>query len=211
MEMTVAIALAVASAGSFLLLILSAFPGVLADLFTLTLITSCLWLPAMGIGGVIYILRLSRRQPSPEADHPGSGSNDSVGVVQPRWSWEPWKAIATAVLLVDLGLIAGDVPKRIAFAFAKPAFERLLDKVPPPGRRGVPVDLRLGPYRVDRIAADSQGGVYFRTRTTPDMIDEFSYGFAYRPDPISSPFGRSGYKTYHLSGQWYSFIANNDY
>jgi hypothetical protein len=206
MEMTVAIALAVASVGSFLLLILSAFPGVLADLFNLALITSCLWFPALGIGGVIYMLRSSRRKPSPE-----SGSNDSVGVVQPRWSWEPWKAIAAAVLLVDLGLITGDVPKRIAFAFARPAFERLLGKVSPQEPSPVPVDLRLGLYRVDRIATDSQGGVYFRTRATRDSIDEFSYGFAYRPDPIRSPFGRSDYKSYHLSGQWYAFIANNDY
>ncbi|WP_435018666.1 hypothetical protein TA3x_000650 [Tundrisphaera sp. TA3] len=206
MEMTVTIALAVASVGSFLLLILSAFPGVLADLFRLTLITSCLWFPALGIGCFVYLLRSSRRKPSSE-----SGSDDLFGVVQPRRSRVPWKAIAAAVLIVDLGLIACDVPKRIAFAFTRPAFERLLADLSPEDFRHVRVDLRLGLYHVDRIATDSQGGVYFRTRATRDSIDEFSYGFAYRPDPIRSPFGRCDYKRRHLSGDWYQFIANNDY
>ncbi len=71
----------------------------------------------------------------------------------------------------------------------------------------------LGVYYVDRYAADPRGGVYFRTHAGPDGIgpDTMSYGFAYKPNPKGTPFGRAGYHLSHVTGNWYVFSASNDY
>ena len=70
--------------------------------------------------------------------------------------------------------------------------------------QGAALDRRLGIYHVDRLAADPRGGVYFRTHTGADGIgpDTMSYGFAFRPNPVGTPFGRAGYGYSHLFGDW---------
>jgi hypothetical protein len=41
--------------------------------------------------------------------------------------------------------------------------------------------------------------------------DTMSYGFAFKPNPEGTPFGRSGYSYSHVVGDWYVFSASNDY
>jgi hypothetical protein len=88
-----------------------------------------------------------------------------------------------------------------------------IDTAPISRYGGKPLGHRLGFYSVDRYAADPRGGAYFRTHAGPDGIgpDTMSYGFAHRPNPEGSPFGRAGYHLSHVVGDWYVFSASNDY
>jgi hypothetical protein len=71
----------------------------------------------------------------------------------------------------------------------------------------------LGVYFVDRYAADTGGGVYFRAHAAADGIgpDTMSYGFAFRPNPEGTPFGGAGYRYTHVADDWYVFSASNDF
>ena len=77
----------------------------------------------------------------------------------------------------------------------------------------MPLDRRLGVYRVDQYAADPRGGVYFRTHAGADGLgpDAMSYGFAFRPNREGSPFGNAGYRLFRMTGDWYGFSASNDW
>ena len=65
-------------------------------------------------------------------------------------------------------------------------------------------------YYVDRFAADLRGGLYFRTRSSPDGFYTYrmTYGFCYRPNREGSPFGDGKYALAHVVGDWYAFQAS---
>jgi hypothetical protein len=202
------------AAGSFLLLVLSIFPGVLDDLFLIMLMTSCLWFPVVGIGGVVFLIRWAGRGEGKGTKRPvGDPSDEFAGVPVPNGSRRSLTVICLAVLLINLGLLVVGVPRRLSFAVSRPAFEPFLATAPTLSYPGVASHHRLGLYDVDQIVADPRGGVYFRTHSGPDGLgpDTVSYGFAYLPNPKGSPFGRAGYECSHLFGQWYSFNVSNDY
>ncbi|MGO9341000.1 MAG: hypothetical protein ACLP6E_00575, partial [Acidimicrobiales bacterium] len=69
---------------------------------------------------------------------------------------------------------------------------------------------RLGVYHVDRLATDSRGGIYFRTRSGPDgfYTGSMTYGFSHRPNQAGSPFGDEKYALSHVVGDWYAFQAS---
>jgi len=112
-------------------------------------------------------------------------------------------AVATA------GLVVFAVPRRVAFALSRSAFEETCKSAPEGWHE---LNSRLGLYHVDEYATDSRGGVFFRVNTGPDgFIDTMSYGFAYQPNREGTPFGAAHYELSHLTGDWYEFQASNDW
>jgi hypothetical protein len=98
----------------------------------------------------------------------------------------------------------------LAFLHARPAFQASLAAAPPAHAGGERFDRRLGMYYVDRFAADLRGGVYFRTRYSPDgfYAHRMTYGFCHRPNQEGSPFGDGKYALAHVVGDWYAFQAS---
>jgi hypothetical protein len=126
-----------------------------------------------------------------------------------RW----WGVRSAAVMFGTMALLWFDVPQRSAFAFCAPDLRLFVDEAPLcEGREGVSLGQQIGPYRVDRYAADKRGGVYFRTATGPDGLgpDRMSYGFAFCPNWRGTPFGNARYSHRHLFGDWYVFAASED-
>ena len=123
---------------------------------------------------------------------------------------------SVSVMFTVMGLLWFHVPQWIAFAFCHSEFQAMVDTAPVVEFRGVglkEVNAVIGPYWVDRYAADRRGGVFFRTGTGPDGIspDEMSYGFAFRPNDSGTPFGNARYHVRHLFGDWYTFEASDDW
>lgn len=112
-----------------------------------------------------------------------------------------------------LGLLWLHVPQRVAFAFCYADLGDLVDDVPNNELRGKKLGRRVGPYHVDRYAADRRGGVFFRTAARPDWIgpDQMSYGFVFLPNGLGTPFGNSYYHQHHLFGDWYVFAVSDDW
>ena len=116
--------------------------------------------------------------------------------------------------VLAFGLVVLRVPLRIGFAVSRPAFDRFLRTTDIPAERmrdGQPVSRWFGIYYVDRWAHDSRGGIYFRTGTGADMIDQMSYGFVLQPNPKGTPFGAAHYFYPRLFGQWHTFYVSDDY
>ena len=115
-------------------------------------------------------------------------------------------AVATA------GLVVFAVPRRVAFALSRSAFDEASASAPIPEQEGAATNSRIGLYYVDCYARDPRGGVFFRVNTGPDgFIDTMSYGFAYQPNREGTPFGAAHYELSHLTGDWYEFQASNDW
>jgi hypothetical protein len=117
------------------------------------------------------------------------------------------------VVVLTYGLLKFYVPRRIAFRAVRGGFEQYVPSAVVSGRRGAPLDRRIGIYHVDQYAADPRGGVYFRTGSAADGLgpDTMSYGFAYRPNGEGTPFGRAAYLVRPLGGEWYWFQASDDF
>lgn len=197
------------------LLVLSIYPGVLADITFLALLSSPIWMTALFVGGFLSLfyregLRTGKVKEAPDK----SLSDDAIIEAGPApAAFRRGLASVTAVALTIL-LLRAQVPRRVAFHSSRPAFDRLAASAPVVRSR-FPVGefaRRVGVYQVDRRAADARGGVYFRTHTGPDGIgpDTMSYGFAYRPNFEGTPFGKSGYRLTRVSGDWYVFEASDD-
>ncbi|HEY9646289.1 MAG TPA: hypothetical protein V6C88_07970 [Chroococcidiopsis sp.] len=117
------------------------------------------------------------------------------------------------------GLLKFYVPRRLAFALSRPAFEQWLFSDPPllaappfaPGEPQPPI--QLGAYVFDQAIADPRGGVYLRVNYHGDGLgpDILSYGFAYQPNLEGSPFGNASYQIYALGDGWYWFQASDDW
>jgi len=124
------------------------------------------------------------------------------------WGW----ALATSAIVAgSVWALWFQTPRAIVFANDCTELQPLI----PNARdewRGQPLGQRIGPYTVDRYAADSRGGVFFRTARGPDGIgpDELSYGFANQPNTSGTPFGNSSYSLHHLFGDWYTFSVSDD-
>jgi hypothetical protein len=188
--------LGLAVMGSVNLVWLSFYPGTGSNLFLLVLLTSVVWVPLLGIGGialVVLVVRMRVRDPA-----------DSRAPIVCLF-------LAGVIPFASFVVAATGVPRRAAFVLCRSSFESLVDSASISEYKGEVLDRRLGIFYVDRYAADSRGGVYFRTTTSPDGPDETSYGFAYKPNPEGSPFGNACYRTLRLTGDWFLFRASNDW
>ncbi len=159
------------------------------------LLSSILWFPIALIAFVFLATFLSRRH--------------RQGGLLPIPKWQaaavPTLAVLTLVLLVF------NVPRRLAFAFSRSAFESMAQSAPPPGI--TPVNAWLGLYWVDDYAGDARGTVFFRVYSGSDGIgpDVMSYGFARQPSQQSTPFGGAGYRVFHIVDDWYWFGVSDDW
>jgi hypothetical protein len=197
-----ALLLKLAALGSLVLPGLSVYPGVLFDLFFLGILLFPLWLPALFIGGIIFLVVQSRSAGRKPVSHDLDLIGDDLGVGKATARRRRWTVLSPAIIALSLVLICCGIPRRVAFLLSRPVFERLVATAPANRYEGEPLGRRLGLYDVDRYAADPRGGVYFRTHAGPDGIgpDTMSYGFAYRPNREGTPFGKAGYGLSHMVG-----------
>jgi hypothetical protein len=177
-------------------LAISIYPGRLDALFFWGIILSVLILPFVAIAALAALYLLVR-------------NNRWRAVRIPRRRL----GIILAILGCTFALLIFYVPRRVAFAVSRERFEQLVPLALPSEFAGIPLNKRLGVYRVDEFAADLRGGVYFRVHVGMDGIspDRMSYGFAFKPNPTGTPFGAAHYETFHLQGDWYWFCASNDW
>jgi hypothetical protein len=119
----------------------------------------------------------------------------------------------SAILVVATGaLVWLQVPRRIAFSISRPSFDTFIRAGEIPSENQ-PFEQRFGIFPTEAIRRDSRGGIYFRTHHCGDGLgpDEMSFGFAYQPNPTTSPFGAAGYRMHRVSRDWYSFSVSDDY
>jgi hypothetical protein len=178
----------------------SVYPGVLNDLPVYAAMSACVALPIVGIVIVMGLTLLVSRRTTLHAG----------GMTWSR------AAVILGLLLGTAALVMLYVPRRIAFAASRPAFEQLLPQAaaaPAAAGQTTPLNRWVGAYPVDHYAADRRGGVYFRVHTGRDGIgpDQMSYGFAHQPNDAGSPFGSAGYRVFPLGGGWYWFRASDDW
>jgi hypothetical protein len=160
------------------------------------------------------VLFLSGRSPkSKKSIEPGLLDGDEIGGSASPVRPLPGIIASIAVLVVCFALVLTGLPRRIAFFLSCPAFERYVATAPAFGGGNAPLGRWLGAYYVDTYAADPRGGIYFRTHAGADGIgpDTMSYGFAFRPNPQGTPFGRASYRCARMVGDWYMFSASNDF
>jgi hypothetical protein len=139
------------------------------------------------------------------------GAGDLFRKSDPATSSRRWGLWSAAVMFGTMALLGFRVPQRLVFALSCSGFEEPVNADPAEAFH-LQSGRRVGPYWVDRYAADERGGVYFRTHTGPDGIgpDLMSYGFAFCPNQQGSPFGNTRYRYWHLFGDWYAFEASDD-
>jgi hypothetical protein len=203
--------LKLAALGGVALALLSAYPGVLVDLMLIGILLSPLWVPALILfGSVALFFRGRSAERAVERVHVRAakvGGNKIAAC--------PGRALIalSTVLALSLALAMSGIPRRVAFRVSRPAFERLVISAPVSPHGSEVLGRMVGLYYVDRYAADPRGGVYFRTHAGADGIgpDTMSHGFAYRPNPQGTPFGRAGYRCSRVVGDWYVFSASDDY
>jgi hypothetical protein len=127
----------------------------------------------------------------------------------------PWMRVAVVFVLLigTYVLLKFYVPRRIAFAASRAAFEQMVPPATPSDFGGTALNRRLGIYPVDEYAADPRGGVYFRVHKGRDGIgpDVMSYGFAYKPNRQGTPFGAAHYRVFRLGDDWCWFRASDDW
>lgn len=184
-------------AGGIGLLAAAVWPGLLEDLvFSIPLF--CVSVPLLGCW-FLLLVGVALRDLAARPEPPG------------RRQW--WGVRSAAVMFGTMVLLWLHVPQRVAFVFAAPGLRGLVDDAPVcEYRGGVELGRQVGPYSVDRYAADRRGGVYFRTATGPDGIgpDQMSYGFAFCPNDEGTPFGNARYGRRHLFGDWWVFAVSDD-
>jgi hypothetical protein len=177
---------------SLLILVLSTWPGALAHALLLGVLLSPLWLPIV-LGTVLVVWIRKHRQGRLVPIHRGT-------------------AVAMLIVVcISSAFVRFQVPRRVAFLLSRGSFEGVLAGAPTPEQGRLPLRSRLGLYRVDEVATDLGGGVYFRIHSHPDGPDRMSHGFAFRPDREGTPFGAAQYRLHHLCDDWYSFQASDDW
>jgi hypothetical protein len=183
--------------GGLGLVSLGVWPGLIEDL-VFGFPFNCAWLPLLLCWFVVLIYLAVRDL--------GSGAES---LSNRRW----WGVRSAAIMFGTLCLLWLHMPQRVAFAFCYSQLHKFVENLPVDEFRNEKLGRQVGPYWVDRYAADKRGGVFFRTATGPGGIgpDEISYGFAFRPNGRGSPFGNSHYWHRHLFGNWYVFEASNDW
>jgi hypothetical protein len=165
----------------------------------------------LAIGLAFYAIKANRAKKSCNADHHAENPWQGEEVGRGKGSrWREEVGFAVIVLVVTCVLFVMNVPMRLAFLASRSAFEsKLAERInedPYPMRTQA---RRLGIYPVDCTSAHPQGGVYFRTNWQASGPDTLSFGFAYKPNPNGSPFGRH-YSQSHLIGDWYVFSDDDD-
>jgi hypothetical protein len=116
--------------------------------------------------------------------------------------------ITLCTLVITPILLTTYSPRRLVFQRYRAQFEAMLDQTPPGGDQAVaPLNADLDIYWIDQWGSDRRGGTYFRTLAGRRE----SFGFAYRPNAEGSPFGDACYELHHLSGDWYSFAASDEW
>jgi hypothetical protein len=190
----VAVLLGIALAIISLLLPLSVYPGLLPELAFLAMVSSPFWLPAACLSWWVF----------------ADTAHDVPDLFSPPTARRRWPAAATLLLVISCGFLWWDVPRRLAFLPTRGAFESCLAGAPAAYSSDHKFDRRFGMYHVDRLATDPRGGIYFRTRSSPDGFhaSTMSYGFSHQPNPSGSPFGDEKYTLAHVVGDWYSFQAS---
>lgn len=182
------VALVATTLGCLVVLAISIYPGALNDLLFPAILLSFFIIPLIALAGLVALL---------------------AGVTI------PWRRVAVIaiILLGTYVFLEFYVPRRIAFAVSRSAFEQLISQAPKSDRKGTPLNRRLGIYRVDEYVADPRGGVYFRVYSGSDGIgpDRMSYGFAYAPNTKGTPFGAAHYRLFGLGNDWYWFHASDDW
>lgn len=171
----------------------SIYPGVLDHWFFFGVLLSLVVLPVVGLGATVWLIVAARR-----------GKLKQIRV--------PWRqaAAAAAMLCLTYALLKFYVPRRIAFAASRSAFEQFVAEAPKSDRTGKGAH-RVGVYRVIEHAEDPAGGQYLVVCRHPDMVDRVSYGFAYRPNRAGTPFGRAQYELHPLAEDWYWFRVSDDW
>ena len=125
-------------------------------------------------------------------------------------TWREFQ-LASVVMCVTFVMLLFYIPRRVAFAISRPAFESAIAQNENVARNSE-FNQRLGVFWVDKFANDRRGGVFFRVHAGPDGIgpDTMSYGFCFRPNREGTPFGKTRYSTYRLGNDWYWFAVSND-
>ena len=179
--------------GSFVLVGLSVFPGVLEQIPTTV---------TRVLGGAFGLFATGAA---------------SWHLIRPTTPGKPRQRKSALLVLVCLAatpaLLLTSTPRWLAFRRHQPQFEALLAQAPPPGNRAVmPLNADLNVYWIDHWGTDARGGTYFRTLAgrVDGRADRRSFGFAYQPNPDGSPFGNERYELHHLTGDWYSFSATDE-
>lgn len=122
-------------------------------------------------------------------------------------------AVSAGIVVLTFVLWASFVPSRVALWIVRKDFESLLENAPKDGWDRPKMRAQwIGCFHVSEYYADANGGVYFRTASHADGLgpDSMSYGFAFRPNTAGCPFGRKGYTTIWLFGDWYWFSVSDD-
>jgi hypothetical protein len=212
-ERIMVLLLKLAALGSLVLLFISIYPGVLADVIFIGILLFPLWLPALGIGGLILLMMRDQSVGKKPVESDPNLIDEGIGGGKGPVFRRCWVVCAPVIVILSFGLIPTGIPRHIAFYLSQPAFQKYVSTAPVSEYQDKALGRLLGFYYVDRYGADPSGGVYFRTHSGADGIgpDIMSYGFAFRPNPEETSFGRAGYCYSHVVGDWYVFSASNDY
>ncbi len=197
---------------STLFVILDVYPGILIQFALFAFLLLPVWLPISCLIGSIYWVVTSYLRGTPD-------DQQSPLVCERRFGRMPlrvqWRSInwALLILTINILLLVTNFPMRLGFVVSRLPFQALAESASTRPGAEVLLEKRLGLYFVDRCASDRRGGIYFRVHQGPDGIgpDTLSSGFAYKPNPKGTPFGRARYDYSHLFGNWYWFQASNDY
>ena len=174
-------------------LAISIYPGVLNDLLFSAILLGILVIPVIAILALVALIVFAYL--------------GKLKYVRPPWAQA---AVVFAILSCTFLLLLFYVPRRIAFAASRTAFEEL---VPQAVEQATHLNRRVGVFEVDDYAADPRGGVYFRVYQGADGIgpDRMSYGFVANPNSEGTPFGAARYCTFSLGHNWHWFCASDDY
>ncbi|HEX8325660.1 MAG TPA: hypothetical protein VF595_17280 [Tepidisphaeraceae bacterium] len=124
----------------------------------------------------------------------------------------PQLAMIVAMLLGTYALLSFYVPRRFAFIVSQASFDAVARQSTVTSDTPIQLNRRLGLFWVDEYATDTRGGTYFRVYQGGDGIgpDTMSWGFAFQPNAVGTPFGSARYLTRPLGNGWYWFRASND-
>jgi hypothetical protein len=177
-------------------LAISVYPGALNDLLFMGILLSPLIVPVVGLVLLSWYIVLARR-----------------GMLHEWRVTRTPGTIVLALLIATSVLLTLSIPRRIAFAAARDSFNEMLLEATSSVDRRVTVSRRLGVYTVDEFATDPRGGAYFRVHSGYDGLgpDVMSYGFAYQPNKLGTPFGAKEYRVVQLDKDWYWFCASDDW
>lgn len=182
------------------LLFCSISPGAIGQHFLSIFLVSLVVLPCVLIAGLFELHKHEKSQKT-TAD-------------PPRRNWRQ-KLPYLMLFTITVSLLMTSAPTRIALCLCRDKFEDLLNSAPEfkseYACKSKPEPRRVGFFQVDTFGADPRGGVYFRTSTGVNVIDQLSWGIAYQPNNEGSPFGNAHYFTDHLFGDWHSFSVSDDY